>query len=170
MLTLREIRDKSKTLYPNSEERRAGYVQGYVDALNTVGMASDKTFYEKVAEGLRKIWPSGEKDGKYPWRDSVSNLTKRLEFIWNDRRFGDKYSVEDCLRAGRRYVAQFTDNAKYMVLLKYFVFKQDKSAVDKSGKIIYTYKSLLADYLESVENSMPDEFESFDMLDSSTLI
>lgn len=170
MLTLREIRDKSQTLFPNSEERRAGYVQGYVDALNTVGMASDKTFYEKVAEGLRKIWPSGEKDGKYPWRDSVSNLTKRLEFIWNDRRFGDKYSVEDCLRAGRRYVAQFQDNAKYMVLLKYFVFKQDKSAVDKSGKIVYTYKSLLADYLESVENNVPDEYDEIQTFDIYTLV
>lgn len=154
-ITTAEINERAKALFPLTNtaetEKRTAYIRGFIDALNTVGAASDEDLYTQVAKGLREIWPTGEKDGKYAWRDSVPNLVKRLQFVWKDRNFADKYSVEDCLRAGRRYVAQFENNAKYMRTLKYFVFRQEK-LIDKRGKITYTYKSDLADYLESVEN------------------
>lgn len=46
---------------------------------------SKKSFFEELAERLREMWPPGEKDGKYPWRDSVGNLARRLELLWADR-------------------------------------------------------------------------------------
>lgn len=101
-----------------------------------------------LAEALRKLWPSGEKDSKYPWRDTVPNLEKRLRLIWDYNDLGDKYTVDDCLQAARRYLAQFQDNTKYMQTLKYFIFKQNK-LVGRDGKITYTYKSALVDLLNS---------------------
>lgn len=104
-------------------------------------------FFTDLAQKLRELWPSGEKDGKWPWRDSVQNIAKRLKFLWEDRKLG-QYTLEECLTAARRYLAQYEDNTKYMQVLKYFIFKQ-KSVVQADGKIHYTHESKFADYLES---------------------
>ena len=103
--------------------------------------------FSALAEALRKLWPSGEKDGKYPWRDTVPNLKERLRLIWDYNDLGDKYTVDDCLQAARRYLAQFQEDTKYMQTLKYFIFKQNKS-VGRDGRITYTYKSALVDMLD----------------------
>ena len=104
-------------------------------------------YFDSIAKGLRDLWPAGEKDGKYPWRDSVGNLSKRLKFLWENRDMKE-YSIDACLTVGRKYLAQFETNAKYMKLLKYFIFKQNK-LVGKDGKITYTYQSTFADMLEN---------------------
>ena len=119
---------------------------------------------------MRELWPTGEKDGKWPWRDSVSNLSRRLQALWKDRNFGDK-TVDECLIVARKYLAQFEDNARYMQTLKYFILKQDK-IVDKTGRIKYINKSVFADMLES--NSTIEEwgdiFESSNTYEQGELI
>ena len=125
----------------------------------------EKDFFTELAEKMRELWPPGEKDGKYPWRDSVGNLSRRLKMLWEDRNFKDK-TIEECLTVARRYLAQFEDNAKYMQTLKYFILKQD-SIVDKNtGRIKYINKSVFADMLES--NSALEEWG--DVFDSSNTI
>ncbi len=109
--------------------------------------ADSSVDFAALAEALRKLWPSGEKDGKYPWRDTVPNLEKRLRLIWDYDNLDDKYTADDCLKAARRYLAQFQDNTKYMQTLRYFIFKQNKS-VGRDGRITYTYKSSLVDMLD----------------------
>ena len=52
-----------------------------------VKSGADVSFFEELAGRLRELWPPGEKDGKWPWRDSVSNLSRRLETLWRDRGF-----------------------------------------------------------------------------------
>lgn len=94
------------------------------------GETCKKSFFEELAAALRELWPPGEKDGKYPWRDSVSNLTRRLEYLWSIRFPTVKdgtYTIEQCLQVARKYLAQFEDNAKYMQTLKYFIMKQNAS-------------------------------------------
>lgn len=109
-----------------------------------------KSFFEELAEKLRELWPPGEKDNKYPWRDSVPNLTKRLSLLW-EQRFPDskdnEHTLDQCLTVARRYLAQFEDNTKYMQTLKYFIMKQ-KSVVGKDGRISYINESKFADMLE----------------------
>lgn len=105
------------------------------------------SFFTELASKLRELWPPGEKDGKYPWRDSVSNLAKRLQFLWTMRDMKD-YTIDQCLTAARRYLAQFEDNVKYMRILKYFILKQS-SIVDSKGGQKLVNQSLLADMLES---------------------
>ena len=121
----------------------------------------EKDFFEELAFKLRELWPPGEKDGKYPWRDSVGNLSRRLKTLWKDRQLKD-ISIDDCLVVARRYLAQFEQNAKYMKILKYFILKQDK-IVAKDGRITYTNSSIFADMLEgkiAIDNGMDEEWDA----------
>lgn len=122
---------------------------------------NQQSFFEELAEGLRNLWPPGEKDGKYPWRDSVSNLSRRLEALWRDRQLKD-FSIDDCLMVARRYLAQFEQSTKYMKTLKYFILKQDK-LIAENGRITYTNSSLFADMLEGkveIDIGMDDEWNA----------
>lgn len=114
-------------------------------------------FFTELASKLRNLWPPGEKDGKYPWRDSVQNLCKRLRLVWTTREM-EKYTIDDCLSAAQRYLAQFEDNAKYMRTLKYFILKQT-SILDAKGKRRLVNQSLLADMLEN--EPVNEEFPEF---------
>ena len=105
-----------------------------------------KSFYSELAQALIKLWPSGMKDGKYPWRDSVENIAERLDTIWAMRNLGER-TIDECLVVARRYLAKYTEDTKFMMLLKYFIFKQDK-ILGPEGKYRITYKSMFADMLE----------------------
>lgn len=174
-LTVKQIIGLANKAYPKARSvgvpPQTAFVRGYLCAMKQQSLPSptedDEDFLLKVAKGLRELWPSGEKDGKYPWRDSITNLVKRLEFIWTERDLGDKYTVEDCLRAGRRYLAQFQNDKKYMQILKYFIFKQEKSGIStKDGKITYTYSSKLVDFLgDSAANEAQKMEESLNGTD-----
>lgn len=104
-------------------------------------------FFTDLATKLRELWPTGEKDGKYPWRDSVANLSKRLKTVWTYRNLKD-LTVDQCLSVARKYLAQFENNTKYMRILKYFILKQT-FIVDKTGKRNLINESLFADMLEN---------------------
>ena len=116
-------------------------------------------FYRELAEKLRNIWPPGEKDGKWPWRDSVDNLAKRLEFMWTTCLQGETYSEEEVLMVARKYVACFEDNKKYMRTLKYFILKQDK-LVESNGKIRVNNVSMLGNMLKDFANSGESKLDS----------
>ena len=104
--------------------------------------------WQDIAKDLREIWPSGEKDGKYPWRDSVSNIAKRLELMWSTVNPSKDYSKDQILTVARKYVSQFPENTKYMRTLKYFILKQDR-LIGQDGKIHVRNSSLLMSMLES---------------------
>ena len=163
MTTTTDILKKAKKEYPKQDVvgdiQRKAFIRGYQVAIEESNPSS-QSFMEELATKLRDLWPAGEKDGKYPWRDSVSNLVKRLEFLWKERNLKDKYTIDDCLIAARRYLAQFENNVKYMQILKYFIFKQNK-LVAKDGKVTYTYKSTFSDLLEDDANrAMLNEWDS----------
>lgn len=109
-----------------------------------------RSFFTEVATALRELWPAGEKDGKWPWRDSVSNLSRRLEFMWTTLLTGKHYTQEQVLLVARKYLNQFENDTKYMQLLKYFIFKQERT-IAPGGKIRYINSSKLANMLLSAE-------------------
>ena len=43
----------------------------------------NKDYYTELDTKLRELWPSGNKEGKFPWRDSVENLRIRLKDFGN---------------------------------------------------------------------------------------
>lgn len=159
MISKIDLRIKAEKKYPGySPKELDAYVHGFFDAKASEDVSSD--FFGDLATKLRELWPPGDKGGKYPWRDSVSNLVPRLRFLWKERGYGDKYSVEDCLTAARNYLSKFENDTKYMQTLKYFIFKQEHS-VAKDGKMVYTYKSSLGDTLENLSSlEMQQDWES----------
>ena len=109
---------------------------------------STEDYFTKIAKGLRNLWPKGEKDGKYPWRDSESNTVTRLRSLWVQRKLSE-IPVDDVLTVARKYIAQFEHDTKYMKTLKYFIYKQKKSIIDPDGKVHFIIESQLADMLDS---------------------
>lgn len=163
-MEIAKIQSKANKIFPQEKvSERNAYIKGFIDGLLEASREPDD-FYETLAKKLRELWPAGEKDGKYPWRDSVKNLKLRLEFLWKDRNLKGKYTLDDCLMAARRYLSQYENNVTYMQTLKYFIFKQDK-IIDHNGKGVVTYKSTFADMLES-NPSLSGEF-SDDLFEST---
>jgi len=120
----------------------------------------EQDFFDELAGKLRELWPPGEKNGKYPWRDSVANLSRRLKSLWDIRQLKN-YSIEDCLAVARRYLAQFENDVRFMMVLKYFIMKQ-KSIVEKNGRERIITDSRFADMLESASDfeKMDDEWSA----------
>lgn len=134
-------------------------VEVMVAPLDSINLNIQDEYFIKIAKALRPLWPKGEKDDKYPWRDSIENLTKRLKTLWDIRKLRE-YTVEECVIVANKYLNRFTDNAKFMQTLKYFILKQDR-VIDHDGRIHYTNKSMFADMLDSndAESDFIDAFE-----------
>ena len=125
-------------------------------------------FYVHLAKALRELWPTGEKDEKYPWRESVANLSRRLETLWAARNLKE-IPIETCVMVARRYLAQFENNTKYMQTLKYFVLKQGK-IVGNDGGVRYIQQSQFADMLESITDEDKKQAEWESMFEQSNTI
>lgn len=123
-------------------------------------------FFKILATKLRDLWPAGDKDGKWAWRDSIGNLTRRLQLLWQMRELKN-YTLDDCLSAARKYVSQFEDSTRYMKTLKYFILKQ-KSIVSPDGKMNYVQESTFADILEGKSDISALEQEWFGEIQTST--
>jgi hypothetical protein len=119
----------------------------------------EHSFFTELAEKLRALWPPGEKDGKYPWRDSVQNITKRLETLWTLRNLNG-VTIDQCLTAARKYLANYNDNTKYMRILKYFILKQS-TITESNGRRRLVNESMFADMLESLgdQQAFPEELD-----------
>ena len=126
-----------------------------VASFELVRKQKDASFFTELADKLRELWPPGEKDGKYPWRDSTKNIAKRLEILWKERGLHD-FTIDDCLVQARRYLANFENDTRYMKILRKFIVTQ-KSIVMSDGRIKYVNESMLADMLEGKK-----EFEKTD--------
>ena len=133
------------------------------DKFELVKIPKKIDFFDELAAKLRELWPAGEKDGKYPWRDSVPNLSKRLRMLWKER-FPDfkenENSLEQCLTVARRYLSKFENDTKYMQTLKYFILKQEEIRKG-DGHAIIINKSRFADMLEGKadEDAIQNEWD-----------
>lgn len=137
------------------------------DDFELVKINKDDSFYDELAERLREMWPPGEKDGKWPWRDSVGNLSRRLQHLWEIRKL-KQYSIEECVAAANKYLAQFENDTKYMQILKYFILKQDPIATE-NNRVVYSNKSRLADLLESKNDFDKIDEEWNDIINGGTI-
>lgn len=116
-------------------------------------------FFTTLASKMRVLWPQGDKEGKWAWRDSVPNLAKRLKTLWEIRKLRS-FNIEDCLIVCRKYLSQYENDVKYMQVLKYFILKQ-KEIVGSDGRIKYLSSSRFADMLEGkVIDDAAQDFES----------
>ena len=125
----------------------------------------DLNYYVRLAKQLRELWPTGEKDGKYPWRDSIANLSRRLETLWVSRNLGE-IPIDTCLMVARKYLAQYENNMKFMQTLKYFILKQGKIA-NEDGSVKLIQQSQFADMLESVTEEDKEQAKWESMFEQS---
>lgn len=121
---------------------------------NLVKKQTEQYFID-LAAALRPLWPAGMKDGKYEWRESVGNLSRRLMALWRLRQLKE-YPIEVCLSVAQRYLSSFENkDTKYMQTLRYFVMKE------KHVKGATIYDSKFADMLEgkSDDDAAQNEWE-----------
>lgn len=87
-----------------------------------------------VAPLLIKIYPTGKKNGSYPWVDPEKVIIKKLEGFMKKY---PEYSNKEIIEATRKYVNSFTTYTREtgMMVLKYFIEKN--------------YSSTLAAFIES---------------------
>lgn len=126
--------------------RALNIARQYVQQIQEKILKSNSTYFTDLATQLRELWPSGSKDGKYAWRDSVPNLVTRLQTMWDIFDLKD-YPIDFCVQVARRYLSKYEKDTKYMCVLKYFILKQ-KQIIQKDGKIKYIDESKFADMLK----------------------
>lgn len=81
----------------------------------------------QLATKLKEIFPKGKKDGtNYYWADGVALIVRRLKLFF--KKYGNKFTDEQIIRAAEKYVQGFNGNYQYMRLLKYFIFKEKVGA------------------------------------------
>ena len=125
-----------------------------------------KDFWHDLAAALRPLWPAGDKDGKWAWRDSVGDLARRLELLWRVRNLGE-YSIDTCVEVANKYLARFQNDARYMQVLKYYILKQKKINIGE-GKFKYINQSVFADMLEGATDEERNQAEWNDLLENAT--
>ena len=139
-ITEKDFTNISSTLSPTDSDYTLVKLQG-------------NAFFDELAEKLRELWPAGSRkiNGKeYEWRDSVRNLSSRLETLWKDRLRDKEYTIDECVSVARRYLSQFENDTRFMMSVKFFIWKQ-KELVQSNGRIKYVTESKFADMLEGKE-------------------
>lgn len=102
------------------------------EVLDSVIMDSDKEQEPQdrliqLATKLKEIFPKGKKDGtNYYWADGVALIVRRLKVFF--KKYGNKFTDEQIIKAAEKYVQGFNGNYQYMRLLKYFIFKEKVGA------------------------------------------
>lgn len=78
-----------------------------------------------LADKLREIYPQGKKQGtNLQWRDSTVMISKRLKALI--KKYGVSFTDEEAIDATKRYVNSFHGDYRFMQVLRYFLWKDDK--------------------------------------------
>lgn len=123
-----------------------------LDLLESVFIESDKEDKSmedllNIAEGLKKIFPQGKKEGTSNyWAESKLLIAKRLKSFF--KRYGSGYTKEQILEAARKYVEGFNGRYQYMRTLKYFIFRDRNTLGEAEAS---------SDLLTYIENAGQEE-------------
>jgi hypothetical protein len=115
--------------------------------IDSIPQVKSEDSYLELAKALKEIYPEGKKEGtQYYWADGVALIVRRLKTFF--KKYGNQYTDEQIINATKEYVESFKGNHLHMRLLKYFIFKEQKSV---SGEI--EVESDLLTYIENVNES-----------------
>lgn len=134
--------------------------QRWDDLLCSIMLDSDKDAIsedkvESLALKLMAIFPKEKKAGTchYFRGNRKDNILKLKKFF---KLYGNKYSEEEILEAAQNYVNSFNGNYKYMRILKYFIWKDEKK-IDSNGKYYIEETSDLASCIENKGQNISNE-------------
>lgn len=124
-----------------------------INLFSDVILLSDKDINNKnmndrilsLVTAMQSIYPEGKNfNGQY-WRGNKTDIKKKLQSFFKKY---EKYTDEQILQATRLYVQSFNGNYKFMRILKYFIWKDEKK-VDSEGKGYIEEVSDLASWIEN---------------------
>lgn len=104
-----------------------------------------------LAKCLKEIYPKGRKEGTNSyWTEGNALIIKRLKLFF--KKYGTDYTDEQIIQATQSYVESFNGNYRFMRILKYFIFKEEKGA---DGMIEST-----SDLISRIDNAGQEDTEN----------
>ena len=129
--------DVAETLFLNSE---------IVQVVKEDGKEQDR--FMLLADKLREIYPQGKKQGtNLQWRDSTVMISKRLKSLI--KKYDVSFTDEEAVSATKRYVDSFHGDYRFMQVLRYFLWKDDKI----NGEEVSQFLSYLENNDEGQDNN-----------------
>ena len=128
--------------------------------LNSEPIKKPENEIEALADALMQTFPQGKKDGTAQyWRGNRREISLRLKKFF--KLYGNAYTTEEMVEAAKKYVEGFNGVYRYMRVLKYFIWKDERKLMeDGSTKVIEV--SELANYLENAnqEEDLKEDWTS----------
>lgn len=127
--------------------------QKYDDLVCTILLDSDSESQsperiESLALKLMEVFPKEKKAGTcHYFRGNRKDISLRLKKFF--KLYGNKYTDEEIVNAAKSYVNSFNGDYRYMRILKYFIWKDDRK-VDADGN---TYIDETSDLASLIENN-----------------
>lgn len=105
----------------------------------------------KLAKCLKEIYPKGRKEGTNTyWTEGNALIIKRLKLFF--KKYGADYTDEQIIQATKSYVESFNGDYRFMRVLKYFIFKEEKGA---DGMVEST-----SDLINRIDNAGQEDTEN----------
>lgn len=115
---------------------------------------------QEIATKLMAVFPTGKKDGTNQyWRGNMRETTTRLKKFF--KLYGNTFTADEIVDAAKRYVEGFNGQYRFMRVLKYFIWKDEKRPME-DGTVKIIEVSELANYLENAEQeeNLKDDWTS----------
>mgnify|MGYP005915162485 CR=1 FL=1 len=126
--------------------------QGYDERVSSILLDSDKSRQpperiDNLATKMMELFPAAKKTGTSQYyRGNRKDITLRLKKFF--KLYGNKFTDKQILEATEKYVKSFNGDYRYMRVLKYFIWK-DERRVDSDGVGYIDEVSDLATYIEN---------------------
>lgn len=161
--TFSNICSKGYIEYDGFNQKRepinAKLTQNGIDAIEDILLKSefksnnDEDRYDRLAEKLQEIFPSGKKRGtNYMWKDSKPIIAKKLRAIV--KKYNVSFTDEQAIEAARKYVDSFNGDYQYMQILRYFISKRNNLTGEETSQLLSYIEN--AGQEESIDNNWQD--------------
>lgn len=126
--------------------------QRWDDIVSSILLDSDKASQpesriDSLATQLMEVFPKGKKEGTcHYFKCNKKDISLKLKKFF--KLYGNKFTDEQIVNAARAYVSSFNGNYRYMRILKYFIWKDEKK-IDSEGSGYVEEVSDLASWIEN---------------------
>ena len=136
------------------------------EILSSIILESDKSLnssrdFNDLAIKLKELFPKGKKQNtNLYWTEGLPLIIKRLKMFFKKYDSNQTITDEQIIAATKKYVESFKGDYRYMKLLKYFLFKEERNAAGEveSQSELYTYIEN-ADQVEDTQTEIDWETE-----------
>lgn len=126
--------------------------QRWSEVADTIILDSDKESMsedrlEKLSVKLQEVFPQGKKEGTSQyWRGNKREITLRLKKFF--KLHGNTYTDDELVQAAKTYVEGYNGMYKFMRVLKYFIWKDERRTME-DGEVKIMEVSDMANHVEN---------------------